>query len=337
MDKGLAQAKSIKAAHTGALLRKQNVVGVGLGYKRRKGKNTGELSIVVSVTRKLPAAALPSHDLVPPQVNTMKTDVVETGVLRALPGRGLTSDPRDHWRPAPPGVSAGHYLITAGTFGCLVQRDGERFILSNNHVLANTNEAQLFDSILQPGPADGGKMADRLARLADFIPLVFESEPSDCDVANFTTNLLNSAARAIGSRHTLEAVRKNEEPNRVDAALARPQSADQVTNAILGIGAPTGVGSAALGSRVQKAGRTTGVTEGTILQVDATVRVDYAGPKALFTDQLVASPMSQGGDSGSSVLDMEKRVVGLLFAGSPAATIFNPIDVVLSSLDVEIA
>jgi hypothetical protein len=122
----------------------------------------------------------------------------------------------------------------------------------------------------------------------------------------------------------------------VDAALARPLSPNQVTNEILGIGVPVGVGAASLGTQVQKSGRTTGYTEGTITQVDATLRIDYYGPKALFTGQLVASPMSQGGDSGSAVLDMDRGVVGLLFAGSEGATILSPIDEVLSALDVEL-
>ena len=55
------------------------------------------------------------------------------------------------------GVSVGHPSITAGTLGCLVQDAARRhrYILSNNHVLANCNSAALGASILQPGPADG--------------------------------------------------------------------------------------------------------------------------------------------------------------------------------------
>ncbi len=333
----LAHARSAKEAHTADLLRKRNVVGVGLGYKMSQGENTGELSVVVSVTRKEPSTALSTRDLVPLKVEAIKTDVVETGLLRALPGVSEDLGPRDRWRPIiPPGVSVGHYLITAGTFGCLVRRDEELFILSNNHVLANVNNCEIWDPILQPGSADGGGPDDRIARLAEYIPLEFESEPSDCEVADWTAKLLNSIAGAFGSRHKLEAVKRSEISNRVDAALARPLPPNQVTNEILGIGAPVGVAAASLGTNVQKSGRTTGHTEGVITQVDATVRIDYYGPKALFTGQLIASPMSEGGDSGSAVLDMEKRVVGLLFAGSPSATILNPIDAVLSALDVEV-
>jgi len=337
MGDKLAQAARAKENHAADLLRKRNVVGVGLGYKISRGENTGELSVVVSVTRKEPPTALSARDLVPRAVGSIKTDVVETGLLRALPNESEELGPRDRWRPVvPPGVSVGHYLITAGTFGCLVRRDEELFILSNNHVLANANTCELWDPVLQPGSADGGGPDDRIARLAEYVPLVFESEPSDCEIADWTAKLLNSIAGAFGSLHELEAVKRSQGSNRVDAALARPLPPYQVTNEILGIGAPTGISTPSLGTKVQKSGRTTGCTEGVITQVDATVRIDYYGPKALFAGQLIASPMSEGGDSGSAVLDMERRVVGLLFAGSPAATILNPIGAVLSALNVDV-
>lgn len=330
----LATAKDIKDVYATELLRKRNVVGVGLGHRFTEGRNTGELGIVVSVARKVPASALAPQDLVPSALGGIKTDVVQTGVLRAFE----TPSPRDRWRPViPPGVSIGHSTITAGTFGCLVERDGERFILSNNHVLAAVNEGEDGDTILQPGPADGGTIYDRVATLADYVPLDFGSAPSECQFADLLERLLNCIAGTVRSRHQVKAVQQTSGVNQVDAALARPVSTDLVTNEILYIGAPTAVGAGTLGTRVQKTGRTSGHTEGFIVQVDATVRINYRGPTALFTGQLVASPMSQPGDSGSAVLDMDKRVVGLLFAGSEAATIMNPIDEVLTALDVTLA
>jgi hypothetical protein len=332
----LDQARQVKEAHTMELLQKRNVVGVGLGYKVSGGDNTGELSLVISVARKVPRSALSARDLVPKALDGIRTDVVETGVLRALPSSTENLSPRDRWRPVvPPGVSVGHFKVTAGTFGCLVCRSDELFILSNNHVLANANNCEDWDPILQPGAADGGTAEDRIARLAHYVPIEFESEPSQCEIADRTADLLNYVAQALGSRHRLETVRKSSGMNRVDAALAKPLSPNIVSKEILGIGAPTGVGSATLGVEVQKAGRTTGHTQGIVTQIDATVRIDYHGPQALFTGQFVTGPMSQGGDSGSAILDMDRRVVGLLFAGSQAATISNPIGDVLSALDVE--
>lgn len=337
----IAQAKQVKGAHVASLLGKRNVVGVGLGYKISQGVSTGELGLVVSVARKETPSALAAKDIVPQALDGVKTDVVETGVLRAFerrpePAEGL--GPRDRWRPVvPPGVTIGHYRITAGTFGCLVRRGEERFILSNNHVLADINAGQQGDAILQPGPSDGGTADDRIATLADYIPLDFGTAPAECPIAEFSAQLLNFVAGAFGSSHQLQATKQTEGVNRVDAALARPLSSDLVSNEILYIGAPTGVGTATLGTEVQKTGRTTGHTQGTITQIDATMRIDYGGRSALFTGQLVAGAMSQPGDSGSAVLDMDKRVVGLLFAGSNVATIINPIDEVFAALNVELA
>jgi hypothetical protein len=104
----------------------------------------------------------------------------------------------------------------------------------------------------------------------------------------------------------------------------------------LNIGVPIGVGSATLGTALQKMGRTTGYTTDQVTQLDVTVSVDYGGKIATFRNQLMAGAMSQGGDSGSAVLDMNKRVVGLLFAGSNTTTIMNPIQLVLDGLQVQL-
>jgi hypothetical protein len=328
----VAQLQQVKRAFVYDLLSKRNVVGVGLGHKVSHGVDTGEMCIVISVTRKFDVSILATEDLVPQELEGFKTDVVETGILRAF-----QQSPQDRWRPAPPGVSIGHYLVTAGTFGCLVRRDEEDFILSNNHVLANSNDSQLGDAVLQPGAADGGTMDDRIATLADYVPIDFGTAPPECSIAEWSAKTLNYIAGAFGSSHQLQAVKQTEGVNRVDAALAQPISPDVVINEILNIGAPTGVGTATLGTPVQKSGRTTGHTQGTIIQIDATVSVNYNGPTAVFTGQLVAGPMSQPGDSGSAVLDMDGAVVGLLFAGSEVTTIINPIDEVFSALNVELA
>lgn len=331
MESYIAQIAALKQRYLPDLFARRNVVACGIGYKVREGVQTRELSLIVSVTHKVHPSALTSEDLIPAQVEGVPTDVVELGVLRAFQG------PRDRWRPVvPPGVSVGHIHISAGTFGCLVQRGSELFILSNNHVLADVNKGKPGDPILQPSPADQGTAGDAIATLEEFVPLDFGTTEPECQVATLLATGLNTLAELVGSRHRLEPVRQTSGVNRVDAALARPLSADLVRPDILGIGIPTGIGEATLGMAVQKSGRTTGHTTGTITQIDATVRIDYYGPSALFEGQLIASPMSQPGDSGSAVLDTDRRVVGLLFAGSDAATIINPIADVLTALRVEV-
>ena len=311
---------------------RENVVATGVGYKLVAGERTEELSIVCSVSRKLLPTELSAQDLVPPAVRDIPTDVVESGRIRAL------QSPTDRHRPAPGGVSIGHRDITAGTLGCLVTRNGERLILSNNHVIANSNDAQVGDPILQPGPIDGGRFPrDHIADLVDFVPIKFSQPepPSDCATANAVIAFLNGICRAINSRTRYQVVRVQAEDNLVDAAIARPLNSADVVDEILEIGTIKGVAQADLGTSVKKSGRTTGFTTGEILQVDVTVDVDYgAGRTARFTDQLLAGAMSQGGDSGSAVLDDEDRLVGLLFAGSDSTTIMNRIEHVFSSLGI---
>lgn len=87
--------------------------------------------------------------------------------------RPVPSFSRQRIRPSPGGVSIGHYMITAGTLGCLVQdTSGLQHILSNNHVLANSNNARQSDPIYQPGPHDGGTSKDEIAKLWRWRPLI---------------------------------------------------------------------------------------------------------------------------------------------------------------------
>jgi hypothetical protein len=327
----LEEVRRVKAKYVGSLLGKRNVVACGVGYKEVGGARTDELCVIVSVAKKVAREELAAGDLIPQFLEEIKTDVQETGVIRALQER------TDKWRPAPGGVSCGHIDITAGTLGCLVSRGDQIYILSNNHVLANSNEGQPGDPILQPGPHDGGTIEDQIATLEEFVPINFGVDIPICPVATGTAAIFNWMARLVGSRHRLQAFQENPEMNRVDAAIARPISADLVEKRILEIGEPQGVGEGTLGLKIRKSGRTTGLTSGEITQVDATVQVLYGLVRmATFTDQFMAGPISSGGDSGSAVLDESDRVIGLLFAGSDSVTMINRIQNVVEALDVNI-
>lgn len=307
----------------------KNVVATGIGYKVSGGQITDELTVVCSVIKKEPLSALSARERIPSSVDGIATDVVESGRIVALANT-------DRRRPAPGGISIGHTDITAGTLGCLVRRNGELMILSNNHVLADSNAASPGDAILQPGPADGGRLAtDHIANLQDFVPIAFNGGDSDCGIANFLTQLANVAADAVGSTTRLQAIRPQADGNLVDAAIAKPLNDSDVSADIIDIGMPQGVADANLGTAIKKSGRTTEFTQGTIQQIDVTVNVQYGGGRiATFTDQLMAGAMSQGGDSGSAVLDDQNQLVGLLFAGSDSTTIINRIDHVFSALQL---
>jgi hypothetical protein len=328
---GLEDVRRVKAAHVDLLLSKKNVVGCGVGYKEVGGVRTDELAVVVSVAEKTPREQLGPRDLVPQSLEGVTTDVRETGIIRAL------QDHTAKWRPAPGGVSIGHVDITAGTLGCLVSREGQIYILSNNHVLANSNEGEPGDPILQPGPHDGGTLEDQIATLEEFVSINFGAASPTCPIATGVAAVSNWMATLVGSRHRVVAFQEDPEMNLVDAALARPLSDDLVEKRILEIGEPQGVAEGTLGLPIQKSGRTTAFTTGEIQQVDATVQVSYGlGNTATFTDQLIAGAMSSGGDSGSAVLDESSRVIGLLFAGSTATTIINRIQNVLDAFNVQI-
>lgn len=313
------------------LFARRNVVACGLGYKVSGGKRTDTLSLVVSVVQKMAPSELSSKDLIPQRVSGLVTDVVETGRLRVH-----AEDPRIRRRPAQPGISLGHRDITAGTFGLLVRRAGQAYILSNNHVLADTNAARIGDPIYQPGSADGGTANDRIATLIEFEVIDFGEQPAECSIAEGLASFLNTLARLTGSSHRLQPIRQTPAINLMDAALALPDGPALVAPAILGIGVPAAAAEPLLGQQVQKMGRTTGLTQGTVTQINVTVDVDYGGRKARFVDQIFTSPMSSPGDSGSSILDMNRQVVGLLFAGSERVTIFTPIRRILDRFQVEV-
>ena len=301
------------------LLKKKNVVAVAHGFKEVGGKLTREIVIVCSVEKKEPLSALAAKDVISSDIEGEKTDVFVSGKIKALKAR------TDRWRPAPGGVSIGHQQVSAGTLGCLVKRDGQIFILSNNHVLADSNNASIGSNILQPGKYDGGTFTDRIATLEDFVPIEFIGAPSDCKIGNAIARIFNAPAASAKRQTRLQAVSAEQVENLVDAAIARPINEANVLPEILEIGVPVGIDIEELGMKIQKSGRTTGLTKGEITQVDAMVTVQYGGGKtALFVDQIMAGEMCSGGDSGSAVLDMDKNLVGLLFAGSDKTTVINP-------------
>lgn len=329
------EVKQAKSLNKRDILSKPNVVGVGVGYKTSGKRVSDELSVVVLVRQKVPLASLQPSEIIPQELQGVRTDIIEVGDLRSQWVR------TNRWRPAPGGISLGHYKVTAGTFGCVVRdkTTGERLILSNNHVLANRNEAQVGDPILQPGPADGGSMAnDVIARLERFYPLQFTSAPASCNVAQSYAKFGNFLAHLAGSHHQVQAFQAAPgATNLIDAALARPIENTAILDEILEIGSVTGVRQASLGLVIRKSGRTTAFTTGEINVLDATVTIGY-GPdrSATFENQFVTSSMSSGGDSGALLVDAgSPNAVGLLFGGSDQASIFNPIQTVLDQLNVE--
>jgi hypothetical protein len=83
-DQTMQRALEVKRRHEQELLRKANVVAVGVGYRTRGGVQTKEVCIIVSVKNKVPSSKLKSKDVIPAEIENVPVDVVETGVIRAL-------------------------------------------------------------------------------------------------------------------------------------------------------------------------------------------------------------------------------------------------------------
>lgn len=242
-------------------------------------------------------------------------EVVAIGKLRSQSGRRWY---RTIQRPLRIGCSIGHYAVGAGSLGCfVVPNDGPEtadFLLSNNHILANCNEAVPGDAIYQPGRLDAGRDGlSEAARLRHFIPLRSDAQnEADCAYA---------------------------EVNQPIHALKSFMGADRVLR---------GLGSVYEAGRAYKFGRTTGLTEGqlTALEVDE-ISVDMPTGRHRFVNQIelsgVTSPFSKPGDSGSVVFDDNGMAFGLVFAGTEAGgrfkqgvTYANPLDRVLDLLNVRL-
>ena len=330
----LETARAAKAAHEHDLLGRENVLGVAVGRRIVGGRETDETCIVVYVDHKEAEGALSRRDVVPRTLDGDRTDVVATGPIRALPLlETLAVSHTERVRPAPGGVSVAHEKVTAGTLGVLAHRaSGGAVILSNNHVLANSNDARIGDRILQPGPYDGGRPKDTIAELADFVPIAFGEQELQ-GLGRLLEQALGALLRPVGL-----GLRRlpSGKTNIVDAAIAAPLAPDLVAPDILEIGPVTGTVAAELDLPVKKSGRTTGLTRGKVTGLDATVEVDYGGKSAVFRGQIVSDILSRGGDSGSLVVDEGNRAVGLLFAGGSTTTILNPIDAVLAALRLQL-
>lgn len=304
------------------LLKCDCINGYGIGLKREGGKRTHEPCIVIFVNQKLPLRKLPLVNRIPTSIS-IPDDRAKGGVIEIQTdveeARFVANTNRDTFRPAPGGVSISRRdQVAAGTLGGLVYDLDTDFpvILSNNHVLADTNLGSPGDEIVQPGLLDDPN-ATAIATLTRWIQIYYENEVDG---------------------------QGNPRENLVDAAIATPINPNLVTWGTTYVGPQTPAGEprlltdADLGLSVQKSGRTTEHTFGFVQALNATVRVKYdLFQKAIFVDQIIVSQnagdpdFSDNGDSGSLVYDMNARCIGLLFAGSsststtPATTIVTPL------------
>jgi hypothetical protein len=301
----------------------EGIVGVGIGLSDPDGIASGmglpgEPTLTLFTRTPLPQDALMSQlarSAGTRALSSMPVQQVPVGEIDAYSHRA-------RHRPAPGGVSVGHVDVTAGTLGSRAigltpPWTNRHLILSNNHVLANSNAGRVNDSIIQPGRADGGSHpADQIAVLARWVPINFGGAP----------NLVDAAfgwawhQRIRGEQYYLSGG---------SGAYYRTGTAPI---------------AATLGMTVGKSGRTTGLTMGRVTQIGVSVNVNFGGGRvALFRNQIAirsvnSNPFSAGGDSGSLIWQWASgvRPVGLLFAGGGGTTFANPIGAVLAALNIRL-
>ena len=83
-EQAVQHAQEVKRRHEADLLRRPNVVAVGVGFKTRGGQRTDDVCIVVSVKAKVAPSQLKPGDGLPTSIEGVPVDVVETGIIRAL-------------------------------------------------------------------------------------------------------------------------------------------------------------------------------------------------------------------------------------------------------------
>ena len=305
------RVKEVQELHTERLMALKGVEGTAIGF----GQNDRPAVIVL--------LEKPGGGGIPKTLEGIPVQPVITGKFYALvppagkpdkPGKPPKEpeepvDPTSRFdRPVPIGVSTGHPDITAGTIGCRVTDGTNVYALSNNHVYANENLANIGDAVIQPGTFDDGTSpTDNIGTLSDFVIIDFDDGDNTVDaaIAETTTSLLGNATPSDG------------------------------------YGIPKSTTTApAIRMKVKKYGRTTGLTNGKIAFINATVNVGYSSGTARFVNQIIISPgtFSAGGDSGSLIVTQRgNNPVGLLFAGSSRYTIANPIDAVLDGDGLEVS
>ena len=86
----ITHIRAVKAKYEKRLLRKKNVVGVGIGLRERKGQQTEEMVLTVLVSQKEPPSTLRLRDRIPQELDGVPVDVQVVGEFQAQQGGQAT-------------------------------------------------------------------------------------------------------------------------------------------------------------------------------------------------------------------------------------------------------
>lgn len=227
-----------------------------------------------------------------------------------------------------------------GTLGSLVKNaSGTQYLLSNNHVLARSDQATAGESIIQPGLIEDGctpygqpgAKVTPVGALYSWLQIKSSTTNVDAALAQVNSGAVNASGAIL--------------------ELGAKQADGTLTAAPPGISSTNGKGeTASIGLSVAKSGRTTGLTCASVSAVSLDVNVEYfddcAETKPYLTKTYInqvaitGNEFSDAGDSGSLVVDSNNaEPVGLFFAGGKTNTglsegVANPVGEVLSELGV---
>lgn len=316
LERGNPQVQAVMAIqnrHTSGLMALPGVVGTATGLT-----DDGRPAIIIFTM------TAPGEGMIPESLEGIPVVTRVTGAIFAMeapagkkPSAPAAIKPTDYFtRPVPIGVSTGNALeCSAGTIGARVKGNSNNvYALSNNHVYALENKAPIGSQVMQPGLYDTQCVItygdQQIGSLSRYEPIIFSTSAS----------------------------------NTIDAAIALSSAGDLGNSTPSdGYGTPkSATVQEGLGLAVQKYGRTTSLTKGTVTGINATVNVGYSSGTARFEKQIIVQstkPFIKAGDSGSLlVTDPGRNPVGLLFAGNLTGkyAVANPIDFVLSRFEVAI-
>ncbi len=339
--------RDMLAAGLGERLRSvPGVVHVSVGLKETHGQATAQLAIRVYVREKRSPEDIPPGELIPAEINGVPTDV------NVVAGSFEFQLDNTRYRPIKGGIQVTNRIIdindagtgtqmSRGTLGCIAvdNTDNAPVLLSNWHVLCANGARNGMDKVFQPAPT-------ALPPL-DITQLPFRPEDDNDKIGVLRRNAITS---------------------KVDAAIAAIDVSScchccgiHYTNALNGLsvgGRPArntivGDEKAVSGMTVFKVGQSTLRSEGVVVDDDyPSFTITKSGTSYTFDGQIAiqnvdpAVPFSNHGDSGSALINLNNKIVGLVFAAKkdvlPNGTeenfisLANHIDDVFTALNIHI-
>jgi hypothetical protein len=307
---GVQAAMGAQYRHNSQLIDLPDVLGTATGVDE-----AGRPAIRVFTKRTVPPG------LIPESLDGIPVAVEVTGEIFAMTksSRAVQIDPSQRFtRPVPIGVSTGNEgECSSGTIGARVKNGSHLYALTNNHIYALENEASPGSLVLQPGRYDTQCTFDPeavIGALADFETIDFTGANNTMDAAIASIDAMPDGSPMVDNKTPAD-------------GYGMPRSATLKPK---------------LRQAVQKYGRASSLTKGTVTGINATIIVRYGAGAAIFVNQIVVKskkPFIKPGDSGSLlVTDPGKNPVGLLVAGDLSGTyaIANPINAVLERFGVSI-